>query len=100
MLHTHITLLNEQAEHFFTLAKASKKPKETLAFSERGQQLLSDARQIFRESQEQSILVYFEFMLNIEKEFSFESYLEFNIRNNLKPLNEKEYLSLVKALGA
>lgn len=91
MLQTHITLLNEQASRCFSLAKGTQKPKEVLAFLERGQKLLAEARQILKESQEQSTLWYFEFMLHIKREFSFESYIEFNARNNLKPLAESDF---------
>ena len=99
MLSTHIKLLNEQAEDFFEQAKLSQKPKEKLALSERAQQLLAEARQILKDSQEQTTLFYFEFMLNIKKKFSFESYLEFSYRNNLKPLSKTDYDLMVKAIG-
>lgn len=94
MLETQITLLHSQAKKCFKLADLSSKTREFLALSERGEHLLAEARTILKEEQEQSTLYYFEFMLHLKKEFSFETYLEFTYRNGIKTLCEEDYNSL------
>lgn len=98
MLKSQISALTEQASFHFEQAKIATTTASQIAHSEQANGLLKEARAVAEKSRRESVLVYFEFMLNIKKEFSFESYLEFCIRNGLKQLSEEDYLELETAL--
>ena len=98
MKHKHISLLNEQAEHFFDMAKRADKPKDKISFTQWGQDLMRDAREILASNHQNSILIYFEFMLNVKLKPDYASYLEFATRNGLDLLAEVDYNALTSSI--
>ena len=96
MIQTHISTLNETG--LALMGKATELTK--LADIERciklGSDLLSQAREILRQQESNSVLIFADFCQHKNVELSYSLYLEFCSRNNMPMFSEEDYLSYTK----